>query len=340
MKSPLIVCFDMEGPLTPVDFAQELFLKQVDSGNRLYNILSRYDDILALELWRPGYEAGDTLALIVPFLVATGLDTPAIVDYAEEVCKSTSGASETLTACLDRFETVAVITTAYAPFAHTVLRRLEHRDVTLFATDIPDSLSTVVPASAHLWILSESQALVEEFGEADLLDEETSGRLVKRLDRFFLDDLVDRGVSYPLDVLKPRGGSRKVDALKSLCQTTHASGRDVAYVGDSITDVAIFEFVSAAGGLSVAFNGNAYAVGVADVAIASDTLTAIVPLLDGWREGGRQGASAVLEAVVSAGPNVIDGAWLRDSSPERRAAVALRHAEIRREVRGKAADLG
>jgi len=58
-----LICFDLEGPLTPQDNAYEL-MKLVPRGGKIFEVLSRYDDLLALE-GRPGYEPGDTLALII-----------------------------------------------------------------------------------------------------------------------------------------------------------------------------------------------------------------------------------------------------------------------------------
>ncbi|HEX59904.1 MAG TPA: energy-converting hydrogenase A, subunit R, partial [Methanomicrobia archaeon] len=62
-----VVFFDLEGPLSPQDNAYEV-MSSIENGDKIFEVLSRYDDIISLE-GREGYEAGDTLALIVPFLV-------------------------------------------------------------------------------------------------------------------------------------------------------------------------------------------------------------------------------------------------------------------------------
>ena len=43
-------------------------MKLFPNGDRIFEVISRYDDLLTLEE-REGYEPGDTLALIVPFLI-------------------------------------------------------------------------------------------------------------------------------------------------------------------------------------------------------------------------------------------------------------------------------
>jgi len=43
-------------------------MKLFPDGDKIFEVISRYDDLLTLEE-REDYEPGDTLALIVPFLV-------------------------------------------------------------------------------------------------------------------------------------------------------------------------------------------------------------------------------------------------------------------------------
>ena len=62
-----VICFDLEGPLSPQDNAYEL-MSLIENGEKIFEVISRYDDILALE-GREDYEPGDTLSLIAPFLV-------------------------------------------------------------------------------------------------------------------------------------------------------------------------------------------------------------------------------------------------------------------------------
>ncbi|HDY74734.1 MAG TPA: hypothetical protein ENH51_06460, partial [Euryarchaeota archaeon] len=66
-----MICFDLEGPLSPQDNAYEV-MSLSETGRLVFEALSEYDDFLALEN-RPGYEPGDTLKLIVPFLSYYGI---------------------------------------------------------------------------------------------------------------------------------------------------------------------------------------------------------------------------------------------------------------------------
>ena len=57
-----LICFDLEGPLVPQDNAYEL-MKLFPSGGKIFEVISRYDDLLTLE-GRADYEPGDCVARI------------------------------------------------------------------------------------------------------------------------------------------------------------------------------------------------------------------------------------------------------------------------------------
>ena len=63
---------DCEGPITKNDNAAELCEAFVPGGDRFFKKISLYDDYLAEVARRPGYKAGDTLRLILPFFKAMG----------------------------------------------------------------------------------------------------------------------------------------------------------------------------------------------------------------------------------------------------------------------------
>jgi len=43
-----LICFDLEGPLAPQDNAYEL-MKLFPNGDKIFEVISRYDDLLTLE---------------------------------------------------------------------------------------------------------------------------------------------------------------------------------------------------------------------------------------------------------------------------------------------------
>ena len=67
--------------MSPQDNAYEV-MGLVSEGHRLFEVISRYDYLVTLEK-REGYEPGDTLALIAPFLVHHNITEADIRDVSE-----------------------------------------------------------------------------------------------------------------------------------------------------------------------------------------------------------------------------------------------------------------
>ena len=87
---------DCEGPLSVNDNAFELAGHFIPDGEKFFSEVSHYDDVLVEEVKRPGYNAGDTLKLIIPFLKAYGVDNQKIIDFSRENVMMVPGATETM----------------------------------------------------------------------------------------------------------------------------------------------------------------------------------------------------------------------------------------------------
>ncbi|NLB76264.1 MAG: hypothetical protein GX799_07345, partial [Crenarchaeota archaeon] len=65
-----IIFSDCEGPIAKNDNAYELCAHFIPDGDKFFANISKYDDVLAAVLHKPGYTSGSTLKLILPFLKA------------------------------------------------------------------------------------------------------------------------------------------------------------------------------------------------------------------------------------------------------------------------------
>jgi energy-converting hydrogenase A subunit R len=74
---------DCEGPLTLNDNAFELCAHFIDDGDKLFKILSLYDDYLVDIVKKEGYKAGNTLKLILPFFVLEKLTNDDLIDFSQ-----------------------------------------------------------------------------------------------------------------------------------------------------------------------------------------------------------------------------------------------------------------
>ena len=73
---------DCEGPISKNDNAFELAENFIPNGDKFFTNISLYDDVLADNLHKPGYNAGSTLKLILPFFKAYGITDSQMEDFS------------------------------------------------------------------------------------------------------------------------------------------------------------------------------------------------------------------------------------------------------------------
>ena len=266
---------DCEGPISKNDNAFEAAAHFVPDGDKLFAIISKYDDVLADVLKKPGYNAGDTLKLILPFLRAYGVTDERLENFSSENILLIAGSRDTLRTVRSMMESF-IVSTSYEhyikalcktlefPFENThcthlsldryVISDRENLQLRDLATEIAQMPMITIPPSAKS---------LEDFSERD---QET----IMELDGVFWEEISRMGAGIIFRVVQPIGGRQKAEAIKDATQKTGTHLADVMYVGDSITDVEAFKLVREGGGLTVSFNGNEYAVRNADVTVLSD----------------------------------------------------------------------
>jgi energy-converting hydrogenase A subunit R len=324
------IAFDLEGPLSPQDNAYDL-MRLFPDGGRLFEAISRYDDILTLEE-REGYEPGDTLALIVPFLVRHGI-TEADIARLAAAARFTGGAAPLVSWLHNKGWRVFCITTTYEQYAIHITHKLD-----IYAHNVA---GTPFPLDRMRQSLSEGDRRILERAEADILALPADDvRLKAYLDDFFWKKLPGTDIGVAAREVKPVGGRRKVAALARFSEKYGAPLPAWVVIGDSITDFRMLRTVEDAGGLAIAFNANGYALPHATMGLASTSIADLTDVLAAWQKGGRQAAEAIVKQKEKAGGVGDRGYfnWLSgsvDITP-----VIEVHKRIRRLVREEAGKLG
>ena len=326
------ICFDLEGPLSPHDNAYEL-MGLFPDGDKVFEVISRYDDLLALE-GKEGYEPGDTLALIVPFLIYHGIteaDITALADQARLV----SGAHWLISGLNSRGWGVYCISTSYQQYAHRICQRVGITRDKLACT--PFDLDCYL-GSFSKTELSVVEQLEREIKELRPVDDDL--QIKQKLDRFFWGELTRTKLGEVLARIKPIGGGRKVAALQIFAAKNNLALNDWMVVGDSITDAKMLQAVDEAGGLAIAFNANEYALPYATIGLASTNLDDLDVALEAWEEGGRQAVEKVVEEIERAGSKGERNHFHWLSGREDLDQPLSIHKRIRGMVRRQAAKLG
>jgi predicted HAD superfamily phosphohydrolase len=295
---------DCEGPVTKNDNAAELSEAFIPQGDRFFAKISLYDDYLAEVAHKSGYKAGDTLRLILPFFKAFGLDHERMVRFSGQHIEMIPHADLVLLDILDRMPAY-IVSTSYAPYIKAVCEAI--------GFPLANTYCTVVNVDAYPLGDNEKAALIG-FHQAilDLPDfvipsgatspddlSEESRQVVAELDRIFWTALPRMEINRIVEEVNPVGGKEKARAIEEIAASEGSDLRDVCYVGDSITDVAAFRLVKSAGGMTISFNGNDWAVNGAAFAVTARNAFPIGWLADLFASEGREGFEDLLMSEIN-----------------------------------------
>jgi energy-converting hydrogenase A subunit R len=324
-----LICFDLEGPLTPQDNAYEL-MKLLPQGDNIFPVISRYDDLLTLE-GRQDYEPGDTLALITPFLAYYGIMENQIATMGQEA-KLTPGALELISRLKSRGWQVFCITTSYEQYASAITHRLGIPKENVACTSFPlDQIRQ---------LLNQDDFTLLEQAEQEFTTLSNDAEIKKTLDTFYWQKLPQTSSGKIITKVKAVGGRRKVEALESFAARVGKPFSAWVAVGDSITDYKMLQTMNTAGGLAIAFNANEYALPYSTMSLASTSLDDLWIALKAWEKNGRQAVElTVKEREKDGGTGDREHFhWLAETKDISRPLEI--HNRIRRLVRKEAAKLG
>ena len=266
---------DCEGPISKNDNAFELTATFVPNGDKFFSIVSKYDDVLADNLRKPNYNAGDTLKLILPFLKAFDVTDQHMQDFSTRNLLLIAGSKESLKH-IQTMSTAFIVSTSYEhyiralcdsldfPFLNTYCTRLTIDKYSLSAeqkTRLKEIAKEI--AEMPMMTIPDSARSISDFSKKDQ-------KTISRLDYIFWNEIMAMKIGRIFSEVLPVGGRQKAESVKASAEREGVKLGDVIYVGDSITDVEAFRLVRSNGGLTLSFNGNQYAVRNAEVVIMSE----------------------------------------------------------------------
>ena len=270
---------DCEGPISKNDNAFETLSHFVPHGDRLFTVVSRYDDALSDVLKRPSYEAGDTLKLVLPFLKAYDVTDEEIRQFSARNLVLIAHAADLLRH-VRSISPAYIVSTSYEhyikalckvlrfPFKKTYCTRFSLDAYTITSED-KDRLKK---AGHEIAQLSTFENPAETKNLKDL--SENTQTTIRKLDQIFSKIIAKMAIGKIYSEVSAVGGREKAEAIKNITSKEGVALKDTMYVGDSITDEKAFKLVKENGGLTISFNGNQYAVRNAEIALLSaDGLT-------------------------------------------------------------------
>ncbi len=290
---------DCEGPISKNDNAFELTAHFVPNGDKLFSLISKYDDILADILKKKGYNAGDTLKLILPFLKAYDVTDKKIQKFSAQNLLLIAGTRETLKHIAGVAEAF-IVSTSYEHYIKALCKCIGFPFENTYCTKLRiDKYDITETEKAKLKAIAQEiaafQMITIPTGAKNLRDfSSRDQRTIKRLEHVFWREILDMGCGSIFSEVTTIGGEQKVQAICDITKKLQVPLSGVMYVGDSITDVQAFKLVRENGGLTVAFNGNGYAVKNAEVSVMSENNIVTALIADIFLNLGR---NQVLETI-------------------------------------------
>ncbi|UCC58909.1 MAG: HAD hydrolase family protein [Candidatus Bathyarchaeum sp.] len=304
-QNPRIFVTDCEGPISKNDNAFELTSNFVPEGDHFFALISKYDDILADVVKKPGYKAGDTLRLILPFLRAYGATNKKIKEYSSNNILLVSGARDTLQ-FVNRLMPSFIVSTSYEQYISSLCQLTGFLYSNTYCTRLNmDKYEIDEEETKRLQELKREMLMLplieipknaQSVNDFTQRDQET----IQRLDEIFWEEISGMESGMMLREVNPVGGSEKAKAVQDIVEKLEAGLERVMYVGDSITDVQPLRLVRENGGLAVSFNGNDYSVRESEIAVLSGNTTVTSVLAETF---SRLGKNQVLQLVEEWSPS-------------------------------------
>jgi energy-converting hydrogenase A subunit R len=263
---------DCEGPISVNDNAFELAGKFIEDGEKFFSIISRYDDILADEIKKPGYNAGDTLKLIVPFLKAYGLSNKKIIEFSKNNVLLIPHAKQTLK-FVSKIMPSFIVSTSYKQYIEALC------DLTEFPFE--NTYSTHLDLDSFP-LNSEEEKALKNFRQRIMNNPGT-----ENLDEIFWRKIPKMEIGEIIPSVKTVGGEGKKKAVEDILLKNQLNPSQVMYVGDSITDVQPLQFARENHGIAVSFNGNEFALREAEIAVISNNTVITSVMADIFNRFGR-----------------------------------------------------
>jgi energy-converting hydrogenase A subunit R len=281
-----VCCWDLEGPISVLDFAaelgkmlgdkQELNLQNYDMGEFFF-MISNYDDYIIdvpgikEKLGIPEYQPGDTLRIMAPLYVTCFSD-----DELVSLAKGNLGllpGSKILMDILHSDWDIYVISTSYTHFAHNVTTALNIPKDHVYCTDLD-----IRELKKDLTNIEETvNILVRDIFQKYIDNDKDLNCVIDDLDVFFWKGKKSDYIKV-MNKVKVRGGKRKELAVEEISKRTNTPISEMIALGDSITDINMLQRLKDEGGIAVSFNGNRFTAERANVAITTPNNLGVLPV--------------------------------------------------------------
>lgn len=255
---------DCEGPLTLNDNAYEIADYFIEEGGELFKILSLYDDYLADVVKKEDYKAGNTLKLILPFLIANGVSNEDMINFSKENISILKDSKILLNYIKKTFNHY-IVSTSYGQYIEALSNNIDFPFENTFYTNV----------DVDIEIKNDEKNLISKYKKQIL----TNPKNYNLFEEIFFKQIPKMNFYDKIKDIEVVGGKGKKIAIEKIIKKG-INKNQILYIGDSITDVEPLEFVKKNNGISISFNGNKYSLNAAEIAIVSPSAIATLLIAD------------------------------------------------------------
>ncbi|MBA7691195.1 hypothetical protein ES703_99736 [subsurface metagenome] len=369
MRKKNICLFDLEGPISIIDFAAEIGkllgdkskfnLKMYDMG-AFFRMISNYDDYIIdvpgvkETLNIPDYQPGDTLRIMAPLYTACYTNKE-LIKLAKSDLGLLPGCRELINILHKDWE-IFIISTSYSHFAHNVTASLGIPKDNVYCTDL-----NIKDLKKGLNNIEEDvEPLMNIIFQKYLNNNKNLNSVIEDLNNFFW---IGKETDYirVMNRVKVRGGKRKENAVEDISRRTGIAISEMIVLGDSITDINMLQRVRDEGGIAISFNGNRFSLKRANVAITTPNSLGVLPtfnlkneiddFLNHWEskaESFQNNPKNIPNGLISKETKelfvkynfVPELANLKNKTEIQYSEIISKQEEMRKKVRGWAGELG
>jgi energy-converting hydrogenase A subunit R len=292
------VCGDL-GFISANNNARRMCARLIRNGGHVFDVISRYDDIMTYYLRRENDHFGSTMKMILPFLNAFGATDHWAYEFSKEDLEIFPGADRAMryawsllpayiNTCSYEHHMMAVCDAIGFPISNVSCTQASFDSVSISKAEARE-LKNVAGAISEIKL---PDNLFSENDGALLEDEDVS--VIEVLDSFFLERLPEMDLAESLKPVEVMGQNEKTYVLLEVRRRTDIEFSDTVYIGGDSTDGQAMDLVRDNSGLSVSFNGDERAVRSSNIAVIGNDATAVAVLTS---EFYVEGIEAVFDLV-------------------------------------------
>lgn len=289
---------------------RDLCTKFIRSGDKFYDLVSRYEDVASYVLNRKDNRSGNTMRAVAPFLKAFGATDYGMLQCCKESLRLMPEAKRVMNYLSNTLPTF-ISTSSYE---HQVMAMCE-------ALEIPISICdySTVDMDSYDMSRSEGRSIREFASKIDSLKlprfeyrlntpvalDKNETKLIEIMDDIFDNKIKDMDCNSMMTSMKSVGANEKAYALLDIRKRTMIDFDGTAYIGGNMVDYQAMDLIRDGSGLSMAFNGSEFSVHGCNIAVLSRDCTVAAVLV---QEFYNRGIEAVYDLVSN---------WDRESLKKR-----------------------